>query len=275
MTTERHFSEEEIAAIFEQAIEAQENARRTLTRREGLTLAELQEIGTELGITPEFIAKAAATSDVKSTADDTRTYFGLPVRVQRTIELPRAITDDEWDRLVVDLRETFQARGTIKRDGSLRQWTNGNLQALVEPTHNGSRLRLKSFLSSGRDGIVGGGVSIITGLIVALLFTTETTSFGPEFAVPIVVMLFGFILLSVYASHIPKWHRERDEQMEGIGKRIAAMMAGSTSAGFNAETVQESEAQPNAASTPRLRLDEADETDIGGTAERTNRSRTR
>jgi DNA-3-methyladenine glycosylase II len=37
------------------------------------------------------------------------------------------LSDDQWDRLVVDLRETFNAAGIVGREGSLRQWRNGNL----------------------------------------------------------------------------------------------------------------------------------------------------
>jgi len=39
---------------------------------------------------------------------------------------------------------TFDARGTIRSEGDFRQWTNGNLQALLEPTDAGHRLRLKT-----------------------------------------------------------------------------------------------------------------------------------
>ena len=58
----------------------------------------------------------------------------MPVGVSRTVTSAGNFTEREWERLVVDLRETFDAKGAVKREGSFRQWTNGNLQALVEPT---------------------------------------------------------------------------------------------------------------------------------------------
>ena len=63
MSPERRYNEQEIAGIFKQAAEAQETAQRHLSHTEGLTLAELQEIGKEAGITPEFIARSAAAVD--------------------------------------------------------------------------------------------------------------------------------------------------------------------------------------------------------------------
>ncbi len=151
MTEKRHYTEAEISAIFEHAINGQEAARQDLPNPEGLTLDELKKIGSELGITDEYIAQAAAKLDtVKPTARQDASVLGVPYAVERIIQLPRAITDREWDHLIVDLRETFEAKGKIERNGSLRQWTNGNLQALIEPSGSGYRLRLRTRKGSAR-----------------------------------------------------------------------------------------------------------------------------
>ncbi|MGH7710825.1 MAG: hypothetical protein ACREOG_06050, partial [Gemmatimonadaceae bacterium] len=136
--TERRFSDMEVAAIFERATEAREERQRELpaSSGEGLTLAELQEIGRDVGISSDLIAHAAQMLD-KGGQPTSRTFLGLPIGVGRTVDLDRRLSEDEWERLVVDLRETFDARGTVRREGSLRQWTNGNLQAVLEPTETG------------------------------------------------------------------------------------------------------------------------------------------
>src|SRR5688572_29338664 len=139
--TERRYSEEEIAAIFERATEAQQKSQRGQSAGSGLTLNELQQIGREIGMTPEVVAQAARSIDHRP-AETSRRFFGVPIAVGRTVELERKMTDEEWERLVVDLRETFDAKGTVRHEGSLRQWTNGNLQVLLEPTAKGHRLRL-------------------------------------------------------------------------------------------------------------------------------------
>ena len=141
--TERRFNEAEVAAIFERATEAHHAGQRQLPSGEGMTLAQLQEIGREVGISPEQVAEAANAID-RVGSPTARKFLGLPIGVGRTIELDRRLTDDEWERLVVDLRETFDARGVLRHEGSLRQWTNGNLQALLEPTATGHRVRLRT-----------------------------------------------------------------------------------------------------------------------------------
>jgi hypothetical protein len=51
-----------------------------------------------------------------------RTILGLPIGVARTVNLNRRLTDQEWEHLVVQLREVFNAAGITRSDGSFRQW---------------------------------------------------------------------------------------------------------------------------------------------------------
>jgi hypothetical protein len=47
------------------------------------------------------------------------------------VHLARKLTDEEWERFVAHVRETFDARGTMTSEGSLRQWSNGNLLGAI------------------------------------------------------------------------------------------------------------------------------------------------
>jgi hypothetical protein len=138
---DRRYSDEEVAEIFRSAAEGPRTPGLQLPYHDGLTLADPQEIGREVGISPDAVAKAANALDLRGRVVS-RTFLGLPIGVERTVALNRWLTDAEWERLVVELREVFNAQGTLKSYGSLRQWTNGNLHALLEPTPTGHRLRL-------------------------------------------------------------------------------------------------------------------------------------
>src|SRR6185503_6120179 len=137
--TERRYADSEVSAIFRDA--ATETQRRVApigSAQEGLTLSELQSIGREVGLTPDAIARAAVALDVQQSGT-IRRRLGLPIGVTRTVELPRKLSDDEWDRVVVQLREVFNATGRTRVEGGLRQWSNGNLQVRLEPTATGQR----------------------------------------------------------------------------------------------------------------------------------------
>jgi hypothetical protein len=165
--TERRYTELEVAAIFEQATEAQQTSRKQLPPGDGLTLSYLQEIGRDVGIPPELIERAAK-SVALPIRTASRTFLGLPIGVGRTVELDRRLSEQDWERLVVDLRETFDARGTLRYDGPFRQWTNGNLQALLEPTETGHRLRLKTLKGDAR-AMMAGGVGVLGAGIASLI----------------------------------------------------------------------------------------------------------
>ncbi|HUF75522.1 MAG TPA: hypothetical protein VMM35_04555, partial [Longimicrobiales bacterium] len=128
--SERRYGEQEVAEIFERATEAQKLTMRPRSPSEGLTLGELQEIGRDVGLSPDMVA-SAARSVGSGSASPRRTLVGLPIGVGRTVELDRPLTDDEWQQLVVELRETFDARGRLTDEGAFKQWTNGNLEILL------------------------------------------------------------------------------------------------------------------------------------------------
>jgi len=147
--TDRRYNDDEVAAIFLTAAEGPQTPPHPVPRNAGLTLTDLQEIGREVGIPPDAIAQAAQSLDLRGRAVS-RSFLGLPIGVERTIELNRRLTDEEWQHLVVELREVFRARGSVTSYGSLRQWTNGNLQALLEPTATGHSLRLGTLNGNAR-----------------------------------------------------------------------------------------------------------------------------
>src|SRR3954449_6387158 len=111
MTDERRYGEDEIAEIFQAAASPRRSEGRALTSTGGFSLEELQAIGGEAGIAPERIADAAAALDLRRGAPPPPPHPGMPVSVGRTVELPRAPTDREWELLVAELRETFGAHG--------------------------------------------------------------------------------------------------------------------------------------------------------------------
>src|SRR5690606_9954035 len=123
--TQRRYSEVEVAAIFQRAAEAPPPGAGAASAEHGLTLAELQEIGRDVGIPADAIALAAQTVD-SAEPQTSRTFLGFPIGVSHSVPLARRLSDEEWERVVVDLRETFDARGNLTSHGSLRQWTNGN-----------------------------------------------------------------------------------------------------------------------------------------------------
>lgn len=219
--TERRFSDAEVAQIFERATSG--HALQTTGAAEGMTLAELQSIGKEVGIPAEQITRAALSLS-RGEAKSTQRFLGMTTGVGHTVHLARKLTDEEWERFIVEVRETFNARGTMASQGSLKQWSNGNLQVLLEPTDAGHRVRFKTVKGTA-PGTLGGGLVIAA---VALIGETTAVLTGVAHDVGLVVSLgvlgaFGIGAAATTALGLPRWARARKAQMEELGARVSAM----------------------------------------------------
>ncbi len=222
---ERQYDDEEVAAIFKRAAESEHSVLPTPAEGKGLTLAALQDIGREVGIPPEAIATAARSLE-QGGRPASRRFLGLTIGVGRTIEFDHPLSDAEWERLVADLRETFDARGTVRYDGPFRQWTNGNLQALLEPTPTGHRLRLqtvkgdsRAMMSAGLT-VLGGAAAtaIVLGLAGSLGHAGSATGIG-------FMALMGLGMFTTGAVRLPGWARLRKTQIEQVIARLTAAKA--------------------------------------------------
>jgi hypothetical protein len=224
--TERRYTDEEVAEIFARASETEQETRRQLTSpSEGLTLGQLQQIGKEAGLAPELVAEAARGLD-QPTQPQTPIFLGLPIGAARTVRLERRMTDQEWEQLVVQLRETFQARGVVRAEGSLRQWSNGNLQVLLEPDGDSQRVRFKTIRGQARPFMMLGlglaGVSVATFLAaIAGGSVPLTDALERTFSMGIM----GVGMFAVGALPLRRWAKLRQEQMDDLAERLSATIA--------------------------------------------------
>ena len=219
MTDERRFTEEEVAEILQNAAELEHSDKMLSRSSSGLTLSELNEIGREAGISPEALRRAVSRLSVPE--QRVRTMVGLPIGVGRTVELGRTVGDAEWDRLVVLLRETFDARGVIRNEGTLRSWSNGNLQIMLEPVAAGHRLRMKTVNGSAQSWMVGGVALVAFAIMMVLtgIFTGTLASNGFGRSGSLVAAI-GAAVFAVGALRLPRWARTRQQQMNEIAEIV-------------------------------------------------------
>ena len=220
MSDTRRYDEQEIAEILRRATEADEAAPRTAGT--GLTLAQIQEVGDEVGIPPARIEHAARSLDLPE-ASPTASFLGAPRSVTRMVPIDRPLSDDEWMRLVVMLRETFGARGTVESIGPLRTWYNGNLHVHVEPWEGGHRVRMSTFKGNVTELTTMGAVFLLMAIFTGLLIYFKK---GLDVGL-IMSGLFGALGLGVIGStrlSLPSWADRRAAQMEEIGERIPRLL---------------------------------------------------
>jgi len=219
--SERRYSDEEVAAIFRQAAEDQQTVRPRPATDRGLTLAEVREIGRDVGIPSELIDRAAHSLDRVGDVGG-RSFLGFPIAVRRTVDLERPLLDEEWEHLVGDLREIFEARGRVRYDGPFREWTNGNLHVLVEPTAAGHRIRMQTLKGNARTFMTAGlgFLGVAAAMLIPLIVTGQLGEAGSVSGL-VVMAASGVGLFAAGALGLPAWARRRLDQMEDIAGRLA------------------------------------------------------
>lgn len=224
MDDERRYREDDVRRIFELAASTSEALQGSASSSEGFTLAELQAIGGEVGLSPDRIAAAASTLDATPAAP-LRDMFGMPVSVQRTVGLPRLPDDNEWELLLVELRTTFAAHGKDGSRGNLREWRNGNLFAYVEPTQAGPRLRLGTLK---RDAALVNALGVALSVAAVATFGTlaVTNDLGlPNAFLPVIWGASAAGAFGYNAVRLRRWAQERVIQMERVADRARRLLS--------------------------------------------------
>lgn len=238
MTAPRRFSDDEVQQILERASlddlsasgDAMAPGGSLDAGARGMTLQQLQEIAVEAGIDPAAVARAAERVARGELAPvQVRAVMGAPVAVAKTIDLGTRVDDATWDRMVLLLRDTFGARGRVRVEGGLREWSNGNLSAVLEPTPQGDRLRVSTrkgdaamFRALGNVGLTIAGV-----LTTWMVLRAQASGWGPALTVLPIVAIAG---LGGLAGHLRnfvalrRWGRERTAQMDALPERLFALL---------------------------------------------------
>lgn len=222
--TIRRYDDDEVAEILALATrDAGSTAVSPSTASDGLTLEELQAIASDVGIAPTRIAEATRALERRAATPASRTLLGAPRSVARIVPLERALDDAEWERLVAELRATFGAVGKVTTHGALRSWSNGNLQAHVEPDGDGWRLRLQTLKGDVAPLAGVGSMFALMGSLILVLSIMEGAD-PRRLVVALAFILGGLGHLAYLRWSLTGWADERASQMDAIADRMPALL---------------------------------------------------
>ena len=213
----RRYSDEDVRRLLALAAEA-EGAATTEPDRPW-TLGEVEQIGAEAGIAPQAIAAAALALERPPVLPEHGRYFGLPVAVARAVPLGRTLSDEDWEQLVAQLRDTFAAEGRIRVSGARREWRVGNLRVTYEPAGNGALLQLRTRKGNARAVLQLGLLLLLIAVVAGVVATAGVVGDPGDvglLAFARVAGLGGVLLLLVGALRLPAWARVRAGQFESL-----------------------------------------------------------
>jgi hypothetical protein len=217
---ERRYSDEEVRRILNNAVEVDSSM---IARAEGgLTLAQIQRVAAETGLSPESVTEAVAALDREARVPPTPRVLGLPVGVASTVVLPGTIADAEWRRLVAFLQDTFEATGREELGGGRRAWRNGNLRIALDEVDGTTLLHLRTRKDSASSLIRTGGAMLLGSVVIGVASAVAQT--GVAAAVGIMTMgLGGLVMAGVGALQLPSWSSTRQKQFKAVAEYARAL----------------------------------------------------
>lgn len=198
--SERSYSEREISAILQRAMERREADRKGGTARPGatatgLTLSEIQQVAREVGLDARYISEAVRDLDVGTGTTVRAGLWSEQVEVERIVAA--APTEAAWSAIEADLRRRMDTTGgDTRRYLGGWEWTYAEragtplLRATLTDLGGASKLHLtRTSISPPAAALfaVGGGA------LLAFLIFAATTS-------PSLLLLVALVLVGAAAG---------------------------------------------------------------------------
>ncbi len=262
----RTYSEREVSAIIERAVERQQAAEAG-GGDAGLTHDEIERIGRESGIAPAHLRAAAAEIDeagrtLARQSGQSRTQ----VYAERWIDAP--FTAAGWEDAVAELRTRFGATigsgfgntagETVQQVGQSFEWSHTSpmgVRTRVTASPRGDRTRLHitqlvGLSSSAVEGVAYGGV---IAMVLALVGGTVGSGLGGPTAAWVAALL---TLVLTWAAAAPRvaadrrWRARKLRQLGELADDLVPVLRGPAEADATGKAARET-----AAAAPAGRLD--------------------
>ncbi len=258
------YTEREVAQIIERAVVRQEEARRRQGKG-GLSLEEIERLGREVGIDPEYMVAAAAEIDAGASEKSSHTT-ATHNHVERWTAGPLDIHD--WEDAVDDLRRELgtdygsmfgrTSAAEFKEQGATKTWehtTGMGVHTRLTVSERGERTRIRLEQQVGNmsppvEGIMYGALSMLllgplagflgTSLFDGILATVASIAMG--------LVLFVIASYAIYKADV-KWRAKKHRKIEDLADDLAVKLAPSGPA---------RSALPREADEPRPLAPEAD-----------------
>jgi hypothetical protein len=221
---DRRYDEQQIGAILQRAGEIQAGLTPE-TDSQGVTLHDLQKVASEVGIEPHIVERAARELDTKpATARllDSKTSRML----DQTIE--GSISEDQWDDVVMSLRQLASHTGTSSVHGTTREWTSGgdvsSITFTAQSRNDRTRFRLLA------DTSAASFLFTFLGSVLGFLLTIGTFAVmkkgGQEasvIAITVAAMMATIFLLT--STWIRFWQRKTHKKIAAVFESIVSTMS--------------------------------------------------
>jgi hypothetical protein len=293
---DRVFTEEEVKAIIRRAsVRQDEESERREARQHGLTLADLEQLGTEVGLDPKHLR--AAANEVRTgrpATGDAETQTATHVVVERRIDRP--FTPEAWEDTVVMLRQSFgvsqgmwfggSGEGRVEQIGRAHEWVHMSqlgVETRISASDRDGQTRLILSQRVGQaspkvEGIAFGVfIALVVGILGGIPIAGALDSYGAFFLAFVVIALLTVLVAAPIATRVDqRWRDKKQRKLKDLAADIEQVFV--DAAPRSVETTSPSDAaardaEPESASDGRIDLDAVPDADESADSVTRNRVR--
>jgi hypothetical protein len=219
---DRQFEPEEAQEIIKRSarLQAESDTEPDYGR---LSLEELEELATEVGIDPVFVERAVQEIEGRSKRKKRRFGAAGTQLLNRTVNV--ILTNEAWEEMVDELRLFVGKPGTLVSSGATREWTGGydvGTLTLTASVRGGvTRLRLLSEYNGGLGlAWTTGGVTALMGSLLLWKALTRVSVIAGGWAIGVAVTL-GLVILLATQWIISAWEAKHRPRLLALMNRLS------------------------------------------------------
>ena len=227
-SSQRLYTDKEISIILKRTAELQSESddRNVL----GLSLAELKQVATDVGMDPINVEKAASELDFDLPVDDRIYFFSKNTKIELERVIAGEVMSEQWDEIAAEIRHAFSEVGTTGKLGHSLEWTQKSRKRedqVVVLCQNG-QTRIRIFTDVTAAAVEWRPVVIIPPLVIALI------SLGTA-PLPGLLLAFGLLLLArfIYRQMFGDYFQEQENRAKNLMERLEKIIV---MGGANPET---------------------------------------
>ncbi len=119
-----------MGALIQRATELQQENSDSLDH--GLSIDEIERIAGELGLDPEHLRTAAQEIENRLEDNAGTTFWGAPFQIDLKRVLDGALTEDQWEEIVMALRRASGNSGNTSEIGKTKEWSHSLDEGIMQ-----------------------------------------------------------------------------------------------------------------------------------------------
>jgi len=215
---QRRYTDKEVSAILRLAMES--GGPGADIDHEGMSLDELVNVASDVGIEPDLIRSAAEKLDTLEAPSPRFDIVGCRPYTELVRVVDGEVTPENWDEVVAELRTAFSGpTGESGQLGKSLEWSAGSLFTglHVSATPEAGRTNVMVRLTSRDVPVFAYGLTIVFGGLILFLKVAPELSSGLDISMGLALpaTLAGMLgALGLVRVAVGSWYRQKTRQMK-------------------------------------------------------------